>query len=282
MSGAPPSLPPSGPLPPADKITAEHNQQPRFMATVELSVAPYRDLAALAGVIADALYDVDTAIGQQLDFTGQWIGATRWIEIDEPVWFSFDANTLGFDEGKWRQPYETSSAWAELDDANYRLLLYAKIVANYWDGTIEGAYAAWDLLLSQVGWQIVIQDGFPKGPGAHGTMNIVQALLGPPLDAVTLALFKGGYLGLKSAGVGTGLMIQNQGPLAGLGLPLFAFDAGPPVGPTSFPPTALAGFDFAAWGTTDLKLATERAGSLWDGGASAWDAGLSPWDVTEI
>lgn len=272
----------NGPQPPADLVTSFHNRRPRYMATVELSVAPYRDLAALAARIADGLYDVDTAEGQQLDFTGQWIGAGRWIATEEPVWFSLDVHGLGMDEGKWQGPYETSQTLVQLDNANYRLLLYAKIAANYWNGTIEDAYAAWDQVLAPAGWQIVIQDGLPKGPNAHGSMNVIQALMGPPLDAVTLALFQGGYLGLKSAGVGTGYMIQNQGPQAGLGLPLFAFDAGPEAGPAYYPPTVLGGFDIGAWGSEKLELPTQRVGTSWDRGLSLWDGGLSPWDVYDI
>jgi hypothetical protein len=92
-------------------------------------------------------------------------------------------------------------------------------------------------------------------------MHVLMALMGPVLDQVTKALFLGGYLGLKSAGVGMSFMTQSQpgdpaNPEGSIGEPFFAFDAGPswPPGPPpfpgsiTFPPYTLAGFDMGAWG----------------------------------
>jgi hypothetical protein len=269
--------PPAPPVPLIERVTSFHNQRPRFMTSVGLSIQPYRDIVSAANEIADGLYDVDTALGQQLDFTGQWIGPSRWITTEVPVWFSLDTPDLGFDQGKWKMPYETSEQLVELDDYNYRLLLYARIIANYWDGTVEGAYAAWDELLGPSGYKILIQDGGPHGPNCNGNMNILIALLGPPLNAVKLAMLQGGYLGLKSAGVGTGYVIQNQGPAKGLGIPLFGFDCGPDQPPAFYPPTPIAGFDMSAWASSDLAVG-EPAATYWDAGLTIWDGGASGWD----
>jgi hypothetical protein len=270
-------------------ITAEHNQRPRYMATVALSIAPYLDGENLAFNLI-GLFDLDTAVGQQLDMLGEWVGITRFISAPLNEWFALDVRNEGFDQGRWISPFESSTQVITLDDDHYRLLLRAKIVANQWDGTIPGAYEAWNTLFAGTGYQILIQDGLPRGeydfafdgqaggfdrsawfqksaieaiyfslddpalgfdagywlgaPGTailqprardHGNMHLIEALLGPPLDAVTLALFTGGYLGLKSAGVQIDYVTQVQPPVppdmdnsgTGIGLPLFAFDVGP-------------------------------------------------------
>jgi hypothetical protein len=319
-------------------ITAEHNQRPNFMATVALGVQPYVDGINAANSLI-ALFDLDTAVGAQLDALGEWVGVTRNVSIQLDVWFALDIIGVGFDQGKWANPYETAVTTYVLDDDHYRLLLRGAIVANYWNGTIPGAYAAWDTLFAGTGYQVLIQDGltraerdfsfdtvncgfdqsiwynpppaeviyftlddpalgFDEGywlgaPGEellmpwavdNGNMHIIEALLGPPLDPVTIALFSGGYLGLKSAGVSVDYMIQGQPAVPpevdtgnGIGLPLFALDVDVestadlwmsfddpnagldqaplfvpgttvPPGSATWPPTPLAGFDLGAWG----------------------------------
>ena len=146
-------------------ITSSHNQMPRYMETVALSVKLYAELVALArGLIG--LFDLDTAVGQQLDFTGQWIGLTRFVDILLDVWFSFDIEGLGFDQGKWQTPYEALTQAVELGDDTYRQLLKARVVANHWDGTIPHAEYVWDTLFlgaeggMDTGFKVVLQDGW--------------------------------------------------------------------------------------------------------------------------
>jgi hypothetical protein len=64
------------------------------------------------------------------------------------------------------------------------------------------------------------------------TMNVV--LVGPTPDAVTLALFTGGYLNLRPAGVG----ITNYYLPSVPGSPVFGFDV---------ENAAIAGFDAGGW-----------------------------------
>jgi len=246
-----------------DLITSFHQPHPRYMDTVALSVRPYAEGELIARSII-GLFDIDTAIGQALDFTGQWVGLTRFIDVLLPlVWFSFDDDELGFDQGKWRTPYEAWTEIIELGDEEYRTLLKARIVANHWDGTIPGAENTWDVLF-QGQYKILLQCGYPHiDPYCHGDMKITQMLLGPHLDRVTYALFAGGYLGLKSAAVGLEFMVQWQstriGP-SGVGHPFFGFDTEFPYPdpPDIYPPTTMAGFDHGHWGMTVTELVPPR------------------------
>jgi hypothetical protein len=266
-------------------ITSEHNHQPRYMATVALSLSPFVD-SQLAACSIIGGYDLDTAVGQQLDFTGQWIGLTRFLSLPIDIWFSFDIPGLGFDQGRWMVPWEDQFQIIRLDDEDYRTLLKARVMANYWDGTIPGAYRAWDRLFGPRDYHLLIQDQLTRGvPNIHGNMNIWQILLGPPISPVVKMMFSSGLLGLKSAGVGTGYrIIQSQpgdGGIDGTGYPIFAFDTDPATAGKPYPEALLAGFDEGAWGEVlpELPGFTPEVHSIWDNGASIWDDNSSHWDV---
>jgi hypothetical protein len=143
-----------------------------------------------------------------------------------PFYFSFDEAGLGFDQGTWLGPFDPTSGLVALPDAQYRILLYATIAANNWDGTIPGAYNAWNTIFEPLGYSILIQDNQDM------TMDI--ALIGPAPDAVTLALFTGGYLSLVPAGVG----ITNYYLPSIPGDPVFGMDA---------ENSSISGFDVGAW-----------------------------------
>jgi hypothetical protein len=140
-----------------DLVTWQH-QKPKYLATIAASVSAPTALQSLLGSIPH-LFDIDYAVGVQLDVLGQWIGISRFIDIlIENAYFSWDDDP-GWDSGLWVQEYEETTGLARLDDEHYRFILKAKIVANVWDGTIPGAYEAWDTLFNEYDYQIVIQNG---------------------------------------------------------------------------------------------------------------------------
>lgn len=173
-------------------ITSEFRQQPNFIAMITADIAiPIRIQELLASLIT--AYDVETAAGSQLDVIGQWVGITRDVSIPiENVYFSWDSAdyTLGWDYGTW-QPNLAPSTITVLPDDAYRTLIKAKIAANRWDGTTDGAYAIWDALFTQ--FTILIQD--------NQDMTYDLAIVGGIVDSLTLALIRGGYIPLKPEGV---------------------------------------------------------------------------------
>lgn len=207
-------------------ITSEHQSAPNFMAMVSVlaqwAVDRRNMLASIPG-----LFDIDSAVGQQLDWIGQWVGATRQLSVPlTGVYFSFDTASVGFDQGTWLGPFDPTTGLVSLPDSSYRLLLYATIAANNWDGTVPGAYTAWNTIFEPLGYQILIQDNQDM------TMEVV--LLGPTPDAVTLALFTGGYLNLRPAGVGITNYFLPSVPSA----PVFGMDA---------ENSSISGFDVGGW-----------------------------------
>jgi len=207
-------------------ITGEHQSAPNFMAMVSLLGQWAVDRRNLLASIP-ALYDIDNAVGQQLDRVGEWVGISRNLPIHlTGVYFSFDTSGVGFDQGTWFGPFDPSTGLTALPDDQYRILLYAKIAANNWDGTVPGAYAAWNTIFEPLGYSILISDNQDM------TMDIV--LVGPQPDAVTLALFTGGYLNLRPAGVGINNYYLPSVPDA----PVFGFDV---------ETSGISGFDVGGW-----------------------------------
>jgi len=116
--------------------------KPNFMATIAATVAPFADAQTfLAGL--SLAFDLDVAIGAQLDVVGQWIGRSRNIVAPiSNVWFSWGIALKGWGEGFWYVPESAGTMTYVLDDTTYRRLLRAKILANNGDGTIVSAEAA--------------------------------------------------------------------------------------------------------------------------------------------
>lgn len=209
-----------------DLITSEHRPRPRYMATVEASVAPLVDDQNLVATYP-CLFDLDISVGQQEDFVGQWIGKTRFVELGD-VYFSWDVNHLGWDEANWRGPYDPPNSISRLDDYHYRLLLYAAIVNNHWDGSIPAAYRAWDILFAETGYRVLIQD--------NGNMTMLLGLMGTgPIDRVTQALFQGGNMDLKPEGIDLVDYVFQATP----DVPFFAWDSYS---------DSVAGWDIGYWG----------------------------------
>jgi hypothetical protein len=103
-----------------NNITSQHRDKPKFIGWLS------SNLTIIDGIYnalktMDEKFDIDNAIGNQLDVLGTIIGRER---------------TLTF------QPLNNYDP--VLDDETYRVLLKAKIAMNNWDGTIPQMYTIWN------------------------------------------------------------------------------------------------------------------------------------------
>lgn len=191
-------------------ITSEHRDKPKFKAMVSLGAEVFVHLQNLLTSM-NPLFDVDTATGEQLDIIGEWAGITRNVIIPiAGIYFSWDADyTLGWEFGTWQGHLAPVDITSLPDDA-YRTLIRAKIAANSWDGTTDGAYAIWDVIFPNI--TILIQD--------NEDMSYDLILVGGIVDSLTLALLVGGYLPLKPEGVRVNeyFIPIDTGPLFGFDL----------------------------------------------------------------
>jgi Protein of unknown function (DUF2612) len=112
-------------------IPPENNQKTNFMAMLTAVLQPFADSIVVANSLP-GLFNLESAVGSQLDTIGLWIGITRNI------------------------PVPGTNTFIALTDPQYLALLKAKIAMNQWNGTIPGAQAALALLFP--GTTVLIQD----------------------------------------------------------------------------------------------------------------------------
>lgn len=206
-------------------ITSEHSDMPRFMATVSALVQPLVDqMNVLQGM--PSRFDLDVAVGDQLDTIGVWVGVSRKIRTPlTGVYFSFDIAGLGFDQGTWKGPFDPDTGLTVLDDDTYRLVIRAKIGANHWDGTLEQSAAILNSVFD-ADTHVFIED--------HQDMSMTIGIAGKVPPATFLALLSGGYIPLKPEGVRVNYTVVTTVD----GSPLFGFDMSNQL---------VAGFDVGAW-----------------------------------
>lgn len=174
-------------------VINEHADKPRFMASLAALLQPVADgIAVLESM--PGLYDLDAAVGVQLDAVGLWVGRSRNLQVAiVGVFFSFDTAGLGFGAGVWQGPFNPGTDVVVLDDETYRLFLRAVIGANNWDGTAVGAYNVLLPLLAAYGAGMTIAD--------NDNMTMTVALTGATLPPIIAAMFTGRYIEFRPAGV---------------------------------------------------------------------------------
>jgi hypothetical protein len=218
-------------------VPAWNANKPKFMNTLAVLLQPLIDAQAmLAQLTAD--FDLDTAIGVQLDMLGQWIGRTRYIDVPVTgVFFSFDDGggpRTGFDQGVWLGAYQPSDAITALDDDTYRSVLKLQAIANGWDGTIASIGPA----MAAVFPGVVLDD---LGDSTSGLMAMDVLIPGGEMSSLLLAVLTQDFP-VKPAGVKVTIIETTVSTE-----PIFGFDVDYVEG------GAIAGFDQSAWG---IVLAT--------------------------
>jgi hypothetical protein len=118
------------------------------------------------------------------------------------VYFSWNTAALGWNQGRWKGPFDPSFGIIALNDDEYRLVLRLKILLNTWNGenVDGGANAAVGDAITEI----------LELEGAVGTllffldnqdMTMTVAIAGVLPDLVVIALFNQGYFDFKPAGV---------------------------------------------------------------------------------
>jgi hypothetical protein len=138
-------------------ITSEHNLREKFMAQVGAVAGAIGSITAGIQAIQPA-FDLDQAVGAQLDVLGLWIGQSRIIpNVLLLGYFGFSELATGLPDGaqlpfgeltdvsKGGRFYELGEAYAGttvLLDPDYLTILKARIVRNQSDGTLADFEAA--------------------------------------------------------------------------------------------------------------------------------------------
>lgn len=131
-------------------------------------------------------FDLDLAVGAQLDTIGRVVGVNRLLNF-----------------------YPVGGESPLMDDETYRLVIKARIVQDFWKGTLDELYSAWSVLFPDVILQIQDQQDM--------TYNVV--IMGA-FTSLMRELIANGYIVPKPQGVRINLMTITDTS----GLPLFAYD----------------------------------------------------------
>lgn len=131
-----------------NSVTSQHRDKKKFIAWLSSSLTII-DHAYIMTKNIDNDFDLDNALGVQLDMLGQSIGRKRMLTF-QPL---NDHNPV-------------------MDDETYRLVLKAKVAMNNWDGKTESAYEIWDNTFKDIGLQI--QDNQDMSMTAYVTGYVNQ------------------------------------------------------------------------------------------------------------
>lgn len=216
------------------RITNYHRGKPLFVDHVDLSTRPLSDTSTTLQSFLTA-FDIDSAVGVQLDVLGEWIGRTRIVRQPiSGVYFSFDTDGLGWDQGVWQGPYDPDAGFTSLSDETYRIILKAKIAINNWDGQNDSLPAILETALEGSGLKMQIVDNqdmtifvwvFPEEDISQVSLELLAAI-------------RQGYLTVKAAGVWAGDFQTPSIETPSEGTRFFGFDMDNEY---------IAGFDEGAW-----------------------------------
>lgn len=217
-----------------DLITNYHRTKPLFTEHVDLSTRPLADAASAMDDLLTA-FDIDKAVGEQLDILGEWIGRSRTVAVPiSGVYFAFDTDGLGWDQGVWQGPYDPDAGYTRLSDETYRIILKTKIAINNWDGTNDALKDILDNALAGSGLKMQIVDGqdmtvslwvFPEQDISLVSQELIAAI-------------RQGYLTVKAAGVYAGSVQIPSVITPSEGSTFFGFDMD-----NGF----ISGFDSGSW-----------------------------------
>ncbi|EEB8113976.1 TPA_asm: DUF2612 domain-containing protein [Salmonella enterica subsp. enterica serovar Enteritidis] len=219
-----------------DLITNYHATKPKFVEHINLVTRPLAETSAAINGLINA-FDIDHATGIQLDILGQWIGLNRIVSQPiSGVYFSWDTDGLGYDQGVWQGPYDPDSGYTSLSDETYRIVLKTKIAINNWDGRNDSRPPILDAALDGSGLKMQIVDNqdmtigiwvFPETDISSVSLELIAAI-------------RQGYLTVKAAGVWGGSIEIPSVETPSEGNRFFGFDMDNEY---------ISGFDAGSWGT---------------------------------
>ena len=166
-------------------LTSEYKTRPKLTAWLLWLMSDGMTYTVTLSEMLEA-FDLDHAVGAQLDVIGRIIGVDRLLTF-----------------------YPSGGESPLMDDDTYRLVIKARIVQNYWKGTLPELYEAWQVLFPDIILQIQDQQDM--------TFNVV--IMGDFTNLMR-ELILNGYIVPKPEGVMINLMTITDTS----GLPLFAYD----------------------------------------------------------
>lgn len=115
-------------------IILQYQDKPKLLAEATAIIEIFEDLKNSSEDLKSA-FDIDTAVGNQLDIIGKIVGLSRVIsEVVPKVYFGFNnknPNALGFGEAPFYKTTYAKYGDLTLNDQDYRFYLKAKVSINF-------------------------------------------------------------------------------------------------------------------------------------------------------
>jgi hypothetical protein len=153
------------------RLTSEYRNSPKLNALLQAFLQKWVDITTVQ-ISMDTAWDLDTAVGVQLDTLGAIVGVSRQMK---------------------QSVVSAGQVYTNFPDTQYRVLLKVQIAQNVWDGTLPGVYGVWNISLGSLGYGMILQD--------EQDMSIDYIFTNPPTDPILKAIFSQGYFDLRPAGV---------------------------------------------------------------------------------
>lgn len=120
----------------AELIAGAHVERPKFTQWLQAITEPLKTARERLAAM-QRQFDVDYAVGDQLDAVGARVGISRNLPMRlTGVYFALDdVEGIGLDRGVWKGKYDPDDGVNSLGDETYRAVIKAKILANSFDGT---------------------------------------------------------------------------------------------------------------------------------------------------
>lgn len=153
-------------------LTSLYRNKPKFQEWLDILITPYSDIGNLSETMYQ-YFDVDFAIGVQLDVLGYIVGVERIL------------------------PYlPASTSNPILNDDDFRVLIKAEIIKNNWDGKIIDLQNLWETLFPNNSLKITDNQDMS-----------VSISIGGSLSTIVQEMFNNGLLVPKPQCVKTNLTI---------------------------------------------------------------------------
>lgn len=188
-----------------DLIAGYHVGKERYTAWVFTLTEPLRIARERLAALRED-FDVDTAIGAQLDAVGVRVGVSRILPMTlTDVYFALDdSGGIGLDLGVWKGEYDPVDGTTTLGDETYRAVIKAKIAQNHWDGTRGSLPDFLSEVLGQFGQPAKVLDLEDLD-----TMHVVLHLTKDTTPPIVWELFSRRIIDVTAAGVSVDL-VDNQ------------------------------------------------------------------------
>ena len=190
----------------AELIENQLRESPNYQEVIRLLAEDFDDASDIFEYIAKNI-NVFDASGVWLDLIGDIVGISRVFEKEiQPVFFGFadQLHTTGFEQARFREPNDRTTASSVLNDDDYRTIIIGQIARNYGDVSEIGV-ATSVLNMTQAQQILIYQAG-------HAAFNIY--VIGLVSDNIK-SILTGTDIIPRAAGVKVNLFFSGDGNIFG-------------------------------------------------------------------